>query len=166
MTRSSPAFIPARSVLSSHPERGATLVEMTIAAFLMVMLLLGIVEISRMMVVYTALSNAARAGTRYAIVHGYDRTGSGASGPSTSGSSAQVTTAVKNFAGAGLLDTSQLVVTVTYPDSTPCESAASAISNCPGNRVTVKVTYPFTPFTRYFPLSTTLGNTSQGVITF
>jgi Flp pilus assembly protein TadG len=132
-------------------------VEMVICTFLLMMIILGIVEFGRMMLVYTALSNAARAGTRYAIVHGIDRsTGTGVDGQSSSSDTSQITTVVQNFASAGLLDPTQLTITVAYPDTT----------NAPGNRVTVKVTYPFIPLLSYFPLRTTLGNTSQGVITF
>ena len=137
--------------------RGATQIEMTICTFLLVMLLIGVVDISRMVLVYTAMSNAARAGARYAIVHGIDRSkGSGVDGVSGPSSYSEITTVVKNFAGTGLLDASKVTVTVDYPDS----------SNSPGSHVTVTVGYPFAPLFSYFPLSVTLGSVSQGVITF
>lgn len=148
--------IPTRW-LRLRSRRGASQVEMALCTFLMVMLLLAIVDFSRMMIVFTAVSNAARAGTRYAIVHGTDRSKAtgvdGASGPSDY---SQVTTVVQNFASTGLLDKSKLTIAVNYPDS----------SNTAGSRVSVSVSYPFTPLIGYFPLSTTLANTSEGVITF
>jgi hypothetical protein len=112
----------------------------------------------RIVLVYTTVANAARVGARYAIVHGSYRTGSGATGPSGPGSTTQVETVVKNFASAGLLDTSRLTITVTYPDGT----------NGPGKAVKVAVTYPYDPFVRFFnsSLSVTLGSTSRGIITF
>ena len=76
-------------------------------------LLLSIVEISRMALVYTTVANAARAGARYAIVHGATRTGSGVDGPSGPAQNPpQVVTVVKNFASAGLLSTGSLIITV------------------------------------------------------
>lgn len=147
----------ARDASSPRNQRGATQIEMVLCTFLLVMLLLGIVDFSRMMIVFTAISNAARAGTRYAIVHGRDRsTGTGVDGPSGPTSYSQVTTVVQNFAGTGLLDTSKLTIAVNYPDS----------SNAAGSRVSVSVTYPFTPLISYFPLTANLSNTSEGVITY
>jgi hypothetical protein len=108
--------------------------------------------------VYTTVANAARAAARYAIVHGGERTGSGIDGPSSSSSYSQIQTVAKNYASAGLLDTSRLTVTVTYPDTT----------NTAGSRVNVTVSYPYDPLVVYFNsmLSTTVGSTSQGVIAF
>ena len=139
-------------------DEGSSLVEFSLVAFMSVMVLLAVVEMGRLVLVYTAVSNAAHVGTRYAIVHGNDRTGSGIDGPSGPGSTTQVETVVKNFAAAGLLDTSRLTVTVTYPDG----------SNAAGKNVSVAVTYPYDPLIGYFSpaLSVTLGSTSQGIITF
>jgi Flp pilus assembly protein TadG len=137
--------------------RGQTLVEFSLVAFMAVMLLLSIVEISRMALVYTTVANAARTGARYAIVHGATRTGSGVDAPSgPAPNPPQVVTVVKNFASAGLLSTSSLIVTVDYPGA----------SNAPGQLVSVTVIYPYDPLTAYFPLRVRLGSTSQGVIAF
>ena len=43
-------------------------------AVLTVIMLLFVVEMGRMLLVYTTVANAARAGVRYAIVHGSTRT--------------------------------------------------------------------------------------------
>lgn len=137
--------------------KGQSLVEFSLIAFLSVIMLLSVVEISRMALVYTTVANAARAGARYAIVHGNMRTGSGIDGPSGPGQNPlQVVTVVKNFASAGLLDTNSLSITVNYPGA----------SNAPGQLVAVTVIYPYDPLTTYFPLRVRLGSTSQGVITF
>jgi Flp pilus assembly protein TadG len=123
----------------------------------MMVLLLSIVEIGRMVLVYTTVANAARAGARYAIVHGGTRTGSGVDGPSgPAGNPPQVVTVVKNFASAGLLSTGLLAITVNY----------TGASNAPGQRVSVTVVYPYDPFTTYLPLRVRLGSTTQGVIAF
>jgi Flp pilus assembly protein TadG len=137
--------------------RGQTLVEFSLVAFLSLILLLSIVEISRMALVYTTVANAARVGARYAIVHGATRTGSGVDAPSGPAQNPlQVVTVIKNFASAGLLSTSSLIITVDYPGA----------SNDPGQLVSVTVIYPYDPLTAYFPLRVRLGSTSQGVIAF
>lgn len=139
-------------------DEGSSLIEFSLIAFTFIIVLFGIVEMGRMVLVYTTVANAARAGARYAIVHGGERTGSGVNGPSSAGSNTQVQTVVKNFASAGLVDISKLNIIVAYPDTT----------NTAGSRVSVTVTYPYDPLVGYFNsmLSKTLGSTSQGVITF
>jgi hypothetical protein len=111
-----------------------------------------------MLLVYTAIADAAREGVRYAIVHGSSRTaGSGqtnASGPASN--PAQVLSVVKNFAGTGPLTIGNLIVSVTYPGS----------SNAPGQAVNVSVVYPYDPFITYFPATLRLGSASQGIIQF
>jgi len=150
-------MIAGRGTLKRSRARGQSLVEFSLIAFLSVIMLLSVVEISRMALVYTTVANAARAGARYAIVHGSMRTGSGVDGPSgPAPNPPQVVAVVKNFASAGLLDTNSLNITVTYPGA----------SNAPGQWVAVTVIYPYDPFTTYFPLRVRLGSTSQGVITF
>jgi len=137
--------------------RGQTLVEFSLVAFLCMVLLLSIVEISRMALVYTTVANAARAGARYSIVHGGTRTGSGVDGSSGPAQNpGQVLTVIRNFASAGLLTTSNLIITVDYPGA----------SNAPGQPVSVTVIYPYDPLTTYFPLRVRLGSVSRGVIAF
>jgi hypothetical protein len=136
---------------------GQTLVEFSLVTFLTIILLLAVVEISRMVLVYTTVANAARAGARYAVVHGSDRTGGGADGPSGPGNNpTEVVTVIKNFASAGLLTTSNLIITVNYPGA----------SNLPGQLLSVTVIYPYDPFTSYFPLRVRLGSVTQGVILY
>jgi Flp pilus assembly protein TadG len=139
-------------------DQGSALLEFTFIAVMLVVVMLGIVEMGRYVLVYTTVANAARAGARYAIVHGGERTGSGADGPSGPGSTTQVKTVVKDFASAGLLNVSNLNITVNYPNGT----------NTADSPVTVTVTYPYDAFVPYFStlLNTTLGSTSQGIITF
>jgi len=138
--------------------RGQALVEFSVVTLMTAVSLLFVVEMGRALLVYTTVANAARAGVRYAIVHGSTRaagsTPDSASGPGNN--PAQVVTVVKNFASAGLLTTSRLVVTVTYPGS----------SNAPGQLVNIGVVYPYDPLTTYFSKSLRLGSATQGVIVF
>jgi Flp pilus assembly protein TadG len=137
-------------------DRGSTLIEFCLISVMLVIVLLGVVEMGRMVLVYTTIANAARAGARYAIVHGADQTVS-PSGPGNPCTCPDVQTVVKNFAGAGLVNTSLLTITVSYPNG-----------NTAGSPVSVTVTYPYDPLVNYFSsiLNKTLGSTSEGVITF
>ena len=138
--------------------RGSSLVEFSLVAFVLMIVTFATIEFGRMMLVYTAVANSARAGARYAIVHGDKRTGTGVDGPSGTGNTAQVVTVVKNFASASLLDINRLTVIVAYPDIYP--------ENDPGKRVNVTVVYPYDPFTSILPLRVNLASTSQGIIVF
>ena len=141
----------------SRRDRGQTLVEFSLVAVLCVILLLSIVELSRMALVYTTVANSARAGARYSIVHGGTRTGSGVDGPSGPAQNPpEVVAVIRNFASGGLLTTANLIITVDYPGA----------SNAPGQPVSVTVIYPYDPLTAYFPLRVRLGSVSQGVIAF
>jgi len=137
---------------------GQSLVEFTLVAFMTTITLLFIVEASRMVIVYAAIANAAREGTRYAITHGSSRaTGSGSTNAAGPGSNpAQVVSVIDNFAGIAPLTTSRLVINVTYPNS----------SNAPGQTVNVTVVYPYDPLITIFPSGLRLGSASQGVILF
>lgn len=132
---------------------GSSLVEFSLVLFMLLIVIFGVVEMARMVLVYTTIANSARAGARYAIVHGGDLT-SGASG---NGNDANVKTVVKNFASAGTLPLADSDITVTYSPT-----------NTAGSTVTVKVAYTYRPLLSYFDslLSVRLGSTSQGVITF
>jgi len=137
---------------------GQSLVEFTVVSLMLCLLTLAVFEIGRMVLVYNSVANAARAGARYAIVHGSSRSAgagsSNASGPSNN--PPQVLTVIDNFASAGLLTTSRLVITVAYPGA----------SNAPGQLVNVTVVYPYDPLTTWLPFRVNLGSTTQGVIAF
>jgi Flp pilus assembly protein TadG len=141
----------------SKEDRGSSLIEFALISVMFIILLAGVVEMGRMVLVYTTIANAARAGARYAIVHGADQTVS-PSGPGNPCTCTNVKTVVKNFASAGLVNTSALTITVSYPNG----------DNKAGSPVTVKVMYPYDPFVHYFGtlLNKTLGSTSEGIITY
>ena len=148
----------ARAAISRHARsRGSTLVEFSLCAFLLMTMSLAAIEFGRMLLVYTTVANASRVGARYAIVHGDTRTGTGADGPSGPGNNpAQVVQVEKNFASAGLLDTSRLAINITYPDAL----------NTVGSHVNISVVYPYDPFTTFLPLRVRLGSATQGIIVF
>lgn len=132
---------------------GSTLVEFSLTILVLLILVAGIIEMGRLVLAYTTVANSARAGARYAIVHGGDLT----SGASSSTDNSAVKTVVKNFAGAGTIQLADSNITVTYSPT-----------NLAGSTVTVKVVYTYTPMLGYFSslLNVRLGSTSQGVITY
>ena len=90
----SPALKPSAAAISHIApaakrritgSRGTSLIEFSLCAFLVIMVLMSIIEMGRLVLLYTTVSNAARAAARYAIVHGSSRTGSGNTGPSGPG---------------------------------------------------------------------------------
>jgi Flp pilus assembly protein TadG len=143
-----------RAIERWRADRGSTLVEFSLIAFMFIIVLLGVVEMGRMVLVYTTVANAARAGARYAIVHGVNQTAS----PSGPTNTTAVQTVAKNFASAGLVNISLVVVTVNYPNG----------NNNAGSPVSVTVSYPYDPLVSYFTslLNDRLSSTSQGVITY
>lgn len=138
-------------------ESGSSLVEFALIAAMFILVLLGVVDVGRLVLVYTTLAESARAGARYAIVHGQDQTVS-PSGPGNPCTCTAIKNVVKNFASAGALNTSNLTISVSYPDGT----------NSPGSRVTVNVAYTYDPLVRYYSslLNVTMSSNSQGVITY
>jgi Flp pilus assembly protein TadG len=138
--------------------RGQALVEFSLSSVMLCLIVLAVFEMGRMMLVYTTVANAARCGARYATLHGSSRTAgagsSNASGPSSN--PAQVVTVVTDFASAGMLTLSKLVITVAYPGA----------SNAPGQLVNVTVKYPYDPLTTWLPFQVNLGSTTQGIIAF
>ena len=109
--------------------RGATMVEFSLFFIIFLLLAVGITEFGRGVWTYVTLSHAARAGGRYAIVHG-------ASNPVPDGSLTVPQFVKKNAVG---LDGATLNVAVTYDSGTPGDSAP----NVQGNVVQVQVQYPF-----------------------
>lgn len=142
----------------SPSRSGQSMVEFSLVCFMLSMVVLAFIDVGRMMLVYNAVANAARAGARYASVHGDSRaSGAGMSNASGPGNNpAQVVSVVTDFAASGAVNTAKLVVTVTYPGG----------SNAPGQLVAVTAKYPYDPLTTWLPLRVTLGSTTEGVIVF
>ena len=132
--------------------RGSTLIEFALISFLLLMVLFVSIEMDRMLFVYTNLADAAKAGTRYAIVRGADRT----SGASTAADPSPVVNRVKNYITG--IDPANLTVTVSYPDGN---------SNALAKHVKVVVQYIYDPWAGFGLIKgVTLSATSQGIIAF
>jgi Flp pilus assembly protein TadG len=110
--------------------RGSTLIESTVVAVVFLLLLTGIMELSRLGFAYNEVSFAAQSAARYASVNG------SSSGHAASAANIQATAEIYT----GALDNTQVTVTTTW---TP--------NNNPGSTVQVKVAYNF--YTVLIPLS-------------
>jgi Flp pilus assembly protein TadG len=147
---------------SLNKARGVAMIELLLTLPMVFTAIFGLAESARLMLAYTTLSEAARAGTRYAIVHGSYRIGdctdaalNGKAGPSDDPPC--VVRVVKNVATAAGLSSASLTVKVLY----------SAGTNKIGDPVSVKVTYPFSSvLTLIVPFSVTIGSTSEGRICY
>jgi len=120
------------------------MVEFSIAASVLLFVLLAIMEFGQAMFVYNLVTNDARIGARYAIVRGSMCTFTGC--PATSPS---IQTYVQSISAN--VDTSQLAVTTTWP-GTPGGSCTTT-TNAPGCLVVVSVSYPIQSFGPFHAMS-------------
>ena len=145
-------------------DEGSNIVEMAVVSSVLLAMLFGIVEISLALYTYNYVSDAAREGTRYAIVRG----SSCSVLTNCNVTAAEVQTYVQNLGYPGMKSANTTVTTTWYSPSTttpvtwilcgtPCEA--------PGNAVKVNVTYSFQLSIPFVPRSTlSLHSTSQMVI--
>ena len=131
-------------------KRGQTLLEYVVVVLTVLTVIFGVFETGRLILAYTTLAEAARAGARYAIVHGADC--SGACIPGTGQATAQ------NVAAAGGVTLAAYNATYTFP--------AGASTPVPGTLVTVTVTYTFVPVTPLVALGVPLSSTTESMITY
>jgi Flp pilus assembly protein TadG len=155
-----PAWLrPARS------ENAATLVELALSVSILLSLIFGMIAFCMALYSYNYICNAARAGTRFAIVRGSSCPGNivPSACPATQ---ADVQAYIQNLGYPGIYtDSNHLFVTATWPDSGPSCTPSAVPCNNPGNLVQVKVTYLFPLQLPFISTSTlTLSSTSQMVI--
>jgi Flp pilus assembly protein TadG len=114
------------SVSKRNRQRGAALLEASLAILLFLGLVFAVIEFGRAVYSYNVLAAATREATRYAIVHG-----SGSSSPATE---ADIKARVRKWAIG--LNPSALTV-----------SASWSPSNAPGSSVAVRSDYTLSPIT-------------------
>ncbi len=112
------------------------LIETALSFMIVVFVMFWMWELVMALYTYNVLSDAAKEGVRYAIVHGTGN--SSCDGPSTGCDSSATNTVakVRDYAAYSLHDISAITINVTYPDS----------SSAPGNRVKVAVGYSYIPY--------------------
>lgn len=142
-------------------EQGSSLVEMALSLVILLTVLFGLIEMCLALYTYHFISEAAREGTRYAIVRG-----SSCQFPSACPAAA---TDIQNYVeslGFPGINPSAMTVTTTwspYPAGGTCTPSASC--NNPGNSVQVQVQYKFPLSIPFIPARTlSMSSTSQMVI--
>lgn len=157
---------------SEAGEDGNALVEMAIGISLFLMILIGIIEMSLALYTYNYVSDAARDGSRWAIVRGADCSTNTPGLDHCNAAQSDIQTYVQSQTYPGI-NTSNLTVTATWlqPSSPPattwssCTSTPSNPCNQQGYEVQVTASYPFPlriPFWRNGTL--TVASTSTMVI--
>ena len=144
------------SVQRQKREAGTTLIEFAVILATLLTIMFGIVDIGRALYAYDWVANAARQGTRFAIVRG--RNCSGLSGGCPAQGS-DVTAYINSLATG--IDTAQLTVTSgcyyqgTYLQALPC---------APTTSVQVEVQYTFTLLSPLMSRSWTMHSISERVV--
>lgn len=150
----SPAFRKPR-VASEH---GAAIVEIALSCGLLFAMLFGLIEMCLALYASNAVSNAARQGSRWAIVRGSE---SCTNTPNLTDCNATAANVQAYVASLGFLSISTSDTTVTWlkattsgSPATTTWSACATTCNEPGNEVQVTVTYPFLLSIPFIPKST------------
>lgn len=130
---------------ANHRSRhGQSMVEFALAIPLLLLLILGLVDLARLMWAYETLGHAVREGTRYAIVHGSE-----SAQPADQAAIRQVVVQT-----VPALDPDGITVLVTWsPD------------NAPGSQVTVEAHYTFHPATTFFAQGVAVDLVSRSTMT-
>jgi len=155
---------------TASSRRGQALVEFAMGTLVLLMLIFGVIEIARILLVYTTVTDAARLGVRYAITHGTPPAGPSTTGTATSTDVGNMQTAVqavvKSFLAAGTVNVNAAGLTIgtTFPNMSCAGGSCSGTT--PGNLVQVTVSYPYDLLISYYPINVTVAGTSQGVITW
>jgi len=153
-----------RGTRTASPDEGAAIVEMAVVSSLLFAMLFGILEFSMAFYTYNYVAEAAREGTRYAMVRGSSCTLL----TNCNATAAEIQTYVQGLKYPGMTAANTTVTTTWFSQSgTPATwTACGSVCNAPGvDSVQVKVTYTFNlgiPFAPKSKLS--IHSTSQMVI--
>lgn len=126
--------------------RAQAMVEFAIAAPILFLLLLGVIEVGRMIFLYASVTNASREAVRYGSAVGYDDTGV---------IKYKHCLAIQNIAKQ-VSFTPNAAVEIWYdtgPGTTPVQCTTSEYPGyrSPGDRIMVEVTVGYKPYTKLVP---------------
>jgi Flp pilus assembly protein TadG len=150
-------------------DEGSNVIEMMLSSTVLFAMIFGICQMSIALYIYHFTSDAARQGSRYAMVRGNTSCINTPSLKNCNATASQIQTWVRGLNYPGITS-SKLTVTTTWcsaSSTTPTtwSSCSGTTSNAPGNVVKVYVSYPLAfqiPFSKNTSL--TLSSTSQMVI--
>jgi Flp pilus assembly protein TadG len=156
---------------STEKERGSTLLEFALVVVLFFTFFFGIIDFARALFAYHFISNAAREGTRYAIVRGTSCTGPASFECNITPT--QIQNYVTSITPSGINSSSVIVdsdPSFIWPGTGPgtgtnggCNTSNN-LNNNPGCFVQVKVQYGFNFIFPFMPSGTcTVGSGGQAV---
>ena len=146
-------------------ERGSALVEFALSVTIMATLLFGTMAMSLALYSYHFIAEAAREGSRYAMVRGSSCTAYSGFTSACPATPAQIQTYVRslNFPGINPNQMTVIAAFSAYPTGGTC--TPSSLCNNPGNQVTVTVSYQLPVSIPFVPARTlTMTSRSQMVI--
>ncbi len=133
---------------------GQALTEFAFVVPILFFLILGIVEAGRFIYHYEALNNAARAGVRYAIIHGAES--GDPTGPPDDPTGSDIKQAVSDAAF-------DLVAVAGLDIPDPVYSGPNGASNKRGSNVALSVGYDYVPLIPFLP-TITISAEASGVV--
>lgn len=133
---------PTRTLLNrpfAHAEEGQAAVEFALGASVLLMALIGMMKMSMAIYTYHFVAEAAREGTRYAMVRGSSCNDISPGLSACPATTDDIASYVKGLGYPGISSANMTVSTsyAGYPTAIPCPC------NNPGNLVTVTVQYAF-----------------------
>jgi Flp pilus assembly protein TadG len=150
-----------RAINCINTEVGQSTLETALSAIAVLTLFLGVMEMCQALYTYHFVSEAAREGTRYAMVRGSSCTGFTSACPAQA---ADVQTYVRGIGFPGIVP-ADVTVTTTWPTTGSSCTPSSLPCNNPGNLVQVIVQYRFPLSIPFVPSSSlTLTSTSKMAI--
>ena len=125
--------MPTISVKKKNARRGAAMVEMALVLPVFLMLIMGIIEFGRAMMVSNLVTNAAREGARMAVLDGSSNT--------------EVSAAVRTFLQGAIsssLTTSDIGISITVTPAPGNPNPANNVGSAsPRDLIAVQVSLPF-----------------------
>lgn len=157
---------------SVRDEEGSVIMETAMSSIILLTFLFGVIETGFALYSYHFISEAAREGTRYAIVRGSTAGASNCAAPGPPICKAQggndtgdIATYVKNLGYPGINPSNMTVNSAwsAYANGSSCP--ATGACNSPGNLVTITVQYSFPLTVPFIPAHTyTMSSTAAMII--
>lgn len=153
---------PIPATATSHGEQGASLVETALSIVILLTVIFGVFEICLAVYSYHFISEAAREGTRYAIVRGSTCSGFTSACPA---STTDIKTYVKSISFPGI-DPTKMTVLPSWSAYTSSGNSCPATGPCnsPGNLVTIQVQYSFPLAIPFIPARTLAMTSTSSMI--
>jgi Flp pilus assembly protein TadG len=140
-------------------EHGSALVEFALSATILLALVFGVLAMCMALYTYHFISEAAREGTRYAMVRGSSCATYSNFTSACPASAAQIQTYVQDLNFPGIIPNNMSVATTWPTTGSSCTPSVTPCNN-PGNLVQVTVTYTF-PLSLPFVTTRSLTMTSS-----